>query len=154
MSCEILSRGRPDSNHVNQRLPRWDHIPPRQSPLRLPGFELSPPPVSRRKSHHGRSVSPNTSPHWVSIETPNATTPPLERLQSIGTLEGLNNNGQRHRIDPSINAIIDKGFFQSDGQWTCYRRNYFSVICSYSLFPQEPESHIQLALPGSPEPLR
>ncbi|KAH7151376.1 hypothetical protein DER46DRAFT_638943 [Fusarium sp. MPI-SDFR-AT-0072] len=128
--------------------------PPRPSPLRLPGFELSPSPVSRRESHHGRSVSPNISPHWVSIETPNATTPPLEQLQSIGTLEGLNNNGQCHRIDPCINAIIDKGFFQSDGQWTCYRRNYFSVICSYSLFPQEPESHIQLALPGSPEPLR
>lgn len=34
-----------------------------------------------------------------------------------------------------IDARIDKGFFKSDQDWTCYRRNYFSVACSYTLKP-------------------
>ncbi len=31
--------------------------------------------------------------------------------------------------------MIDKGFFLAENDWTCYRRNYFSCICSYSLSP-------------------
>ncbi|KAF3938974.1 hypothetical protein ABW19_dt0203535 [Dactylella cylindrospora] len=61
-----------------------------------------------------------------------ATGPPLhdtEFLQKIVTAEG-------HIIRPEIHARIDKGFFLSDNDWTCYRRNYFSVGCSYSLYPQ------------------
>jgi meiosis-specific transcription factor NDT80 len=38
-------------------------------------------------------------------------------------------------VRPEIHARVDKGFFLSDRDWTCYRRNYFSVICSYSLLP-------------------
>jgi hypothetical protein len=38
-------------------------------------------------------------------------------------------------IKPEIQADFDRGFFQSDGVWTCYRRNYFSVSCSFSLHP-------------------
>ncbi|KAF3080478.1 hypothetical protein TWF102_002172 [Orbilia oligospora] len=61
-----------------------------------------------------------------------ATGPPLldtEVLQKLVTPEG-------HIIRPEIHARIDKGFFLSDNDWTCYRRNYFSVGCSYSLYPQ------------------
>ncbi|KAM0110418.1 hypothetical protein ACP6JB_003829 [Aspergillus fumigatus] len=38
-------------------------------------------------------------------------------------------------IKPDIHAKIHKGFFQVDDKWTCYRRNYFSVSCSFSLHP-------------------
>ncbi|MCJ1264418.1 hypothetical protein MMC22_004289 [Lobaria immixta] len=38
-------------------------------------------------------------------------------------------------ITPSIRAKIDKGFFKAGSDWTCYRRNYFSVICEYCLDP-------------------
>ncbi|RAL03426.1 NDT80 / PhoG like DNA-binding family protein [Aspergillus ibericus CBS 121593] len=38
-------------------------------------------------------------------------------------------------IKPEIQAKIHKGFFQVDDKWTCYRRNYFSVSCSFSLHP-------------------
>jgi meiosis-specific transcription factor NDT80 len=39
-------------------------------------------------------------------------------------------------VRPNIQAKVEKGFFMSqDNCWTCYRRNYFSVQCSYSLDP-------------------
>ncbi|KAF9886677.1 meiosis-specific transcription factor ndt80 [Aspergillus nanangensis] len=38
-------------------------------------------------------------------------------------------------IKPEIQAKIHKGFFLVDDKWTCYRRNYFSVSCSFSLHP-------------------
>lgn len=38
-----------------------------------------------------------------------------------------------HPVVPDINAKIDKGFFRADSDWCCYRRNYFSVACSYKL---------------------
>ncbi|KAF2433507.1 p53-like transcription factor [Tothia fuscella] len=40
------------------------------------------------------------------------------------------------QVKPQIEAKIEKGFFlSSDMCWTCYRRNYFSVQCSYQLHP-------------------
>ncbi|KAL8871847.1 MAG: hypothetical protein Q9174_002410 [Haloplaca sp. 1 TL-2023] len=42
-------------------------------------------------------------------------------------------------VTVEIDARIDKGFFKSDQDWTCYRRNYFSVACSYSLKPYNPK---------------
>ncbi|KAJ5915202.1 p53-like transcription factor DNA-binding [Penicillium verhagenii] len=38
-------------------------------------------------------------------------------------------------VKPDIQAKIGRGFFASDGKWTCYRRNYFAVTCSFSLHP-------------------
>ncbi|KAJ9625137.1 hypothetical protein H2203_005092 [Taxawa tesnikishii (nom. ined.)] len=40
-------------------------------------------------------------------------------------------------ITPRIHAKVEKGFFlsSSDRSWTCYRRNYFSVACSFELHP-------------------
>lgn len=37
-----------------------------------------------------------------------------------------------HRLAPEISAHIQKGFFQVDRKWTCYRRNYFAVQCSFN----------------------
>ncbi|KAI4143409.1 MAG: hypothetical protein L6R39_004577 [Caloplaca ligustica] len=46
-------------------------------------------------------------------------------------------NGTALQVD--IQAKIDKGFFKADQDWTCYRRNYFSVACSYTLSPYSPK---------------
>src|SRR5688572_29666358 len=47
------------------------------------------------------------------------STPPLLELETLGT---ITSNGQT--IKPDIMGTIDKGFFLSDQEWTCYRRNY------------------------------
>lgn len=39
---------------------------------------------------------------------------------------------RHHQLTPDITASIQKGFFQVDGKWTCYRRNYFTVSCSFN----------------------
>ena len=40
-------------------------------------------------------------------------------------------------VQPDILARIDKGFFLYDSDWTCYRRNYFSIACGYGLKPSQ-----------------
>ncbi|KAJ2785891.1 hypothetical protein H4R18_000280 [Coemansia javaensis] len=41
---------------------------------------------------------------------------------------------------------VDRGFFLSDKDWTCYRRNYFQVSCTFSLLgpthPPPPAAHL------------
>lgn len=49
-------------------------------------------------------------------------------------------------IKPEIQAKIHKGFFQVDDKWTCYRRNYFSVSCSFSLRPWTPNAPLYVQL--------
>lgn len=44
-------------------------------------------------------------------------------------------NAEGVPVVPELHAKIDKGFFKADQDWTCYRRNYFSVASSYSLKP-------------------
>lgn len=39
------------------------------------------------------------------------------------------------QVFPELHVKIDKGFFKADQDWTCYRRNFFSVASSYSLKP-------------------
>ena len=56
-------------------------------------------------------------------------------------------------IRPEIQARIQKGFFQVDEKWTCYRRNYFSVSCSFSLRPWT-SNQMFLQLSTSPEAIR
>lgn len=43
--------------------------------------------------------------------------------------------GQYQILKPKVLAKIGRGFFPSDGKWTCYRRNYFSVTCGFGLHP-------------------
>lgn len=40
----------------------------------------------------------------------------------------------KQMVKPEISAKIHKGFFQVDDKWTCYRRNYFSISCSFSFY--------------------
>jgi meiosis-specific transcription factor NDT80 len=59
-------------------------------------------------------------------------------------LHAIMANGQT--IRPEIQAKIHKGFFQVEDKWTCYRRNYFSVSCSFSLRPWTPNTGLYLQL--------
>ncbi|KAH8912285.1 p53-like transcription factor [Coniochaeta sp. PMI_546] len=60
-----------------------------------------------------------------------ANLPPLNQQTNLGVLTTLDGT----QIKYEINGSIDKGFFLADNEWTCYRRNYFSCICSFSLNP-------------------
>jgi len=54
-----------------------------------------------------------------------------------------------HTVQAQIEAKIEKGFFySSDNCWTCYRRNYFSVQCSYSLSPYPSSRPLYLSESG------
>lgn len=83
------------------------------------------------------SSSGFTSP--LSLETaqlsnnPNGPPPlkPTELHYTITTSDGQS-------IRPEIIGKIDKGFFLAENDWTCYRRNYFQVTCSYTLNPSVP----------------
>ncbi|KAI1461561.1 p53-like transcription factor [Annulohypoxylon moriforme] len=72
--------------------------------------------------------------------------PPLMPMTTNGQLV-YGDSGTPIKID--IHGTIDKGFFMSEGDWTCYRRNYFSCICSYSLTPYYPNTTMQYAPNGS-----
>ncbi|PKS07295.1 hypothetical protein jhhlp_005897 [Lomentospora prolificans] len=71
-----------------------------------------------------------------------ATIPPLETIATLGILQYAD-GGQGTHVRPEIHGTIDKGFFLSDGEWTCYRRNYFSCVCSYTLSPHYPSMPLQ-----------
>ncbi|MCJ1478559.1 hypothetical protein MMC13_007240 [Lambiella insularis] len=57
--------------------------------------------------------------------------PPFENTKTFSNV--LDGGGMV--IQPELHARIDKGFFKADTDWTCYRRNYFSVACCYCLKP-------------------
>lgn len=42
---------------------------------------------------------------------------------------------RQQMMTPCIEAKIQKGFFQVDNKWTCYRRNYFTVTCGFQIKP-------------------
>ncbi|KAF4308793.1 ndt80 like DNA-binding family protein [Botryosphaeria dothidea] len=59
------------------------------------------------------------------------------------TFHEITSDGQA--IAPHIDCKVEKGFFFSnDRTWTCYRRNYFSVNCSYTLNPHLPNGRLYL----------
>ncbi len=72
------------------------------------------------------------------------SSPPFEDTKIIR--EMVNARGQR--ITPDISASIPKGFFEVEGKWTCYRRNYFPVLCSFGTKPQVPDGIYYLQRDG------
>lgn len=62
--------------------------------------------------------------------------PPLEDMVPLGSLSYHDPNRTAAKI--GVHGCIDKGFFQADGEWTCYRRNYFSCVCHYTITPYYP----------------
>jgi meiosis-specific transcription factor NDT80 len=61
--------------------------------------------------------------------------PPFEETKVLR--EVVNYRGQH--VSPEIHASIPKGFFEVEGKWTCYRRNYFPVLCSFTTKPLSPD---------------
>ena len=57
--------------------------------------------------------------------------PPFDKTKTIYPVY----NGKGIEVRAELHAKIDKGFFKADQDWTCYRRNYFSVACWYILQP-------------------
>ncbi|KAK0753260.1 hypothetical protein B0T18DRAFT_357569 [Schizothecium vesticola] len=100
--------------------------------------------------------SPIPSPISYSIDTgygskSQQNIPPLNPIVPLGHLSY--NNQAQTPIKVEINGIIDKGFFLADNEWTCYRRNYFSCMCSYSISPPaHPNTAIQFLRVGEQQP--
>jgi meiosis-specific transcription factor NDT80 len=76
--------------------------------------------------------------------------PPLGSVHTLGTLSYPDTPGSKISVD--INGCIDKGFFVAENEWTCYRRNYFSCICSFSLSPYYHNQPMQFVPTESPTP--
>ncbi|KFA75073.1 hypothetical protein S40288_04009, partial [Stachybotrys chartarum IBT 40288] len=74
--------------------------------------------------------------------------PPLTTFTPFGNLQYMD-GGASTPVKIDIFGTIDKGFFIADGQWTCYRRNYFTCVCSFSLTPYFPSAPIQF-IPQQP----
>ncbi|CAK7235194.1 meiosis-specific transcription factor ndt80 [Sporothrix bragantina] len=72
--------------------------------------------------------------------TNKAQIPPLLETTTFGTLQYADGPGAGQPVKVDITGIIDKGFFLSEKEWTCYRRNYFSCICSFGVTPHYPAS--------------
>ena len=118
----------------------------------LPGYaSFNPPP--RQVGHLGNNFQPQ-------IPSYNPTVPgmPLDqgsRNSSMGAQDGPPFEetkvicpvvtARNQQLTPKIDAKIQKGFFKVDHKWTCYRRNYFTVSCSFSLKPTtyEPQLYLQ-----------
>ncbi|TAQ86416.1 hypothetical protein B7494_g5266 [Chlorociboria aeruginascens] len=95
----------------------------------------------------GVPLSPSSSGGFTSPTAMDNSTqgPPLNPTEVIHELQASDG----HTIRPEIYGRIDKGFFMADNDWTCYRRNYFSLNCSYTLLPALPTGTIHLIQPGS-----
>ncbi|KAL1620570.1 hypothetical protein SLS54_005926 [Diplodia seriata] len=73
---------------------------------------------------------------------PQPESPPFSAQEGFGEITA----GEGQVVTPQIECKVEKGFFFSnDHTWTCYRRNYFSVNCSYTLNPHLPNSRLFLS---------
>ncbi|KJX92196.1 p53-like transcription factor like protein [Zymoseptoria brevis] len=86
-------------------------------------------PHSYSNPHAHMASPPGYSSHHSSNECINFPWPTLE-IQAEIQCDGAS-------VTPEVHAKVEKGFFPStvDQKWTCYRRNYFSVQCSFELHP-------------------
>jgi meiosis-specific transcription factor NDT80 len=137
------------------RSPTAGHTPSHQlqrdtptRPLHLTSAELqkilprSPSPSRTVKCELLSPSSSFTNPSNMDSSFGNNPCPPFHPTEVIHQLQA--SDGQM--IHPEIYGRIYKGFFMADNDWTCYRRNYFSLNCSYTLRPAIPSSNIHLLL--------
>ena len=96
------------------------------------------PPYTHHDHHYHHNV-PNPQ-----VETAKTEGPPFGKtvvLHSVWTQ--LN-----QELKPEITASIQKGFFQVEQKWTCYRRNYFTVACSFLFKPSALDGRFYLSIDG------
>ena len=96
----------------------------------------------------GAPVSPSSSSGFASpanMENASAGPPlnPTELVLQLQTTDGT-------PVRAEILGKVDKGFFMADNDWTCYRRNYFQLSCSFTVHPFLPPSNLQVMYNGSP----
>ncbi|KAL8966687.1 MAG: hypothetical protein Q9183_003257, partial [Haloplaca sp. 2 TL-2023] len=119
---------------------------------RMPGFVTNPPSSSvpsAPRSNDSLSYTMSSSAYGQSNTSQggdmSAPAPMLASQDSVPPFAGTRTfvhkvvAANASQVTVEIDARIDKGFFKSDQDWTCYRRNYFSVACSYSLKPYNPK---------------
>ncbi|KAJ4389932.1 hypothetical protein N0V93_007405 [Gnomoniopsis smithogilvyi] len=132
----------------------------RHTTLPHPGTQLSTrevyspstPTYNRRGPEHPRSPpyppGINTMSNQYPVSKQQQNIPPLQEMRMHGTLSYSDAPGSH--IKPEINGTIDKGFFLADNEWTCYRRNYFSCICSFHIpSSTHPQATLQFTPSGS-----
>ncbi|KAI4860512.1 hypothetical protein F4820DRAFT_436580 [Hypoxylon rubiginosum] len=110
------------------------------------------------------SMMPPLSPSWTPSPSTSFTNLRGIEAQHYGKTQGgyhipplqpMTTNGQlvyRDSDSPikiDIHGTIDKGFFPSEGDWNCYRRNYFSCMCAFTLTPHYVDAAIQYTPSGS-----
>ncbi|KFY03030.1 hypothetical protein V490_00324 [Pseudogymnoascus sp. VKM F-3557] len=100
----------------------------------------SPPPTGKMRNI---PISPASSSGFTTPQGLNSREPanisngplplsPTELLyQSIQTTDG-------QQVRPEIIGKFGEGFFLTENDWTCYRRNYMQISCSYTLHPSVP----------------
>ncbi len=108
--------------------------------LEGPSTLLSPSPSSAYSTLAGSSPLDHHTSAPAAL-APGPVGPPLEPTKFLNQVTDV--NGQLVR--PDILARIDKGFFLYDQDWTCYRRNYFSIACAYTLRPSQPTVPLYVA---------
>src|SRR4051812_34155555 len=97
--------------------------------LRRPSDLLARSPSASGGIRGGVPLSPSSSGGFASPTNMEnslggqGASPPLHPTEVIHQLQA--SDGQV--IRPEIFGKIDKGFFMADNDWTCYRRNYFSL---------------------------
>ncbi|KAH6607533.1 hypothetical protein Trco_003846 [Trichoderma cornu-damae] len=126
---------------------------PSEHPVRspsFPGVPLRRLPLSPTPSPLNSYVAPAGRMDAGQFQNRPSTTavPPLMSVQTSGSLQY--DNGTPIKVD--ITGTVDKGFFLAEGEWTCYRRNYMTCACSYSLHPHFANAAIHFVPPGSPQP--
>lgn len=82
---------------------------------------------------HMPEPTPRSQPHVDAQPTPPFE--PTEILENIVAEIG----NTRTKVRPEVFAKMGRGFFPFENNWTCYRRNYFQVTCSWSLSPYIPQ---------------
>jgi meiosis-specific transcription factor NDT80 len=70
---------------------------------------------------------------------PQVEAPPFDDTTFLETIVA-EFGGQYQTVKPDVQAKMGRGFFPSDGKWTCYRRNYFAVTCGFGLHPWPPSA--------------
>ena len=91
----------------------------------------SPLPPASRGINSPTAVSPVISPQVDAHVTATPTGPPMSSTKILCNLYSADGVS----VEPEIHGRVEKGFFLAERDWTCYRRNYFTVVCSYSLKP-------------------
>ena len=74
---------------------------------------------------------------------PQAEAPPFLDTTYLETIVA-EFGGQYQTVKPEVQAKMGRGFFPSDGKWTCYRRNYFAVTCGFGLHPWPPTAPLYI----------